>query len=138
MSDWPVLLICADEATQSRVAGLLCELGYEAILPRSRAEAIAALAMADPHLAGTSRASEDAVEPASAPAAAPSGGVLLKDIARKAAQEAERHAILRMLERTQWNRVRAAKLLRISYRTLLYKMKGAGLVRAALGARSTT
>jgi len=32
-----------------------------------------------------------------------------------------------MLERTSWNRVRAARALRISYRALLYKIKEAGL-----------
>ena len=53
--------------------------------------------------------------------------VSLKQIARQAAQAAERHAILLVLERTAWNRVRAAKLLEISYRALLYKIKGLGL-----------
>jgi len=53
----------------------------------------------------------------------------LKDISRKAAQVAEREAILHALEQTQWNRVRAAKLLEISYRALLYKIKDAGLDR---------
>ena len=42
---------------------------------------------------------------------------------RKAALVAEREAILQALEQTQWNRVRAAKLLEISYRALLYKIK---------------
>ncbi|MGH7368454.1 MAG: sigma-54-dependent transcriptional regulator [Candidatus Rokuibacteriota bacterium] len=55
--------------------------------------------------------------------------VSLKDIARRAAQLAEREAILQALEQTQWNRVRAAKLLEISYRALLYKIKDAGLDR---------
>ncbi len=31
--------------------------------------------------------------------------------------------MLLVLERTEWNRVRAAKLLEISYRALLYKIK---------------
>jgi two-component system, NtrC family, response regulator AtoC len=53
----------------------------------------------------------------------------LKDIARKAAQIAEKEAILQALEQTQWNRVRAAKLLEISYRALLYKIKDSGLDR---------
>jgi two-component system response regulator AtoC len=53
----------------------------------------------------------------------------LKDIARKAAQIAEKEAILQALEQTQWNRVRAAKLLDISYRALLYKIKDSGLDR---------
>jgi two-component system response regulator AtoC len=53
----------------------------------------------------------------------------LKDIARRAAQSAEKDAILQALEQTQWNRVRAAKLLDISYRALLYKIKDSGLDR---------
>jgi two-component system response regulator AtoC len=57
-------------------------------------------------------------------------GVFLKDVARKAARHAEKEEILKMLERTRWNRVSAAKLLNISYRSLLYKMKDAGLDRA--------
>jgi two-component system response regulator AtoC len=55
--------------------------------------------------------------------------VFLKDVARKAARRAEREEILKMLERTRWNRARAATLLNISYRSLLYKMKDAGLDR---------
>ena len=51
----------------------------------------------------------------------------LKEIARRASREAEREAISKMLERTSWNRVRAARALRISYRALLYKIKEAGL-----------
>ncbi len=58
----------------------------------------------------------------------------LKDISRKAAQIAEREAILQALEQTQWNRVRAAKLLEISYRALLYKIKDSGLDRERRGA----
>jgi two-component system response regulator AtoC len=60
--------------------------------------------------------------------------VSLKDIARKAAQIAEREAIRQALEQTQWNRVRAAKLLEISYRALLYKIKDSGLDRERRGA----
>jgi two-component system response regulator AtoC len=55
------------------------------------------------------------------------GGGSLKDISRKAALAAERGAILKALEETRWNRVRAAKLLNISYRSLLYKIKDAQL-----------
>jgi two-component system, NtrC family, response regulator AtoC len=51
----------------------------------------------------------------------------LKDISRKASLAAERDAILNALVETSWNRVRAAKLLHVSYRSLLYKMKEAGL-----------
>jgi two-component system, NtrC family, response regulator AtoC len=57
------------------------------------------------------------------PASEPS----LKEIARRASQAAEREAIAKTLEQTGWNRVRAARALRISYRALLYKIKQAGL-----------
>jgi two-component system response regulator AtoC len=60
--------------------------------------------------------------------------VSLKDIGRRAAQVAEREAMLQALEQTQWNRVRAAKLLDISYRALLYKIKDSGLDRERRGA----
>jgi transcriptional regulator with GAF, ATPase, and Fis domain len=53
--------------------------------------------------------------------------VSLKHIARQAAHAAEREVILQVLERTEWNRVQAAKLLEISYRALLYKIKNFGL-----------
>ncbi len=69
-----------------------------------------------------------------APAPEPS----LKDIARRASQAAEREAISKMLERTGWNRVRAARALRISYRALLYKIKQTGLDGERASARSTS
>jgi two-component system response regulator AtoC len=53
--------------------------------------------------------------------------VSLKEISRAAARAAEREAIARVLKETRWNRVRAAKLLGISYRALLYKIKDVGL-----------
>jgi two-component system response regulator AtoC len=66
--------------------------------------------------------------PAAAAAAPPrTATTSLKEIGRRAAHDAERVAILQMLEQTRWNRRRAAKLLDISYRALLYKMKDAGL-----------
>ena len=49
--------------------------------------------------------------------------VPLKEIARAAARAAEREAIARVLEETNWNRLRAARLLKCSYRALLYKIK---------------
>ena len=56
-----------------------------------------------------------------------SSGTSLKSLSRRAAQAAEREAILKALDQTQWNRLRAAKLLNISYRSLFYKMHEAGL-----------
>jgi len=50
----------------------------------------------------------------------------------------ERRVIIEMLEQTGWNRVRAAKALRISYRALLYKIKQAGLDGARASARSAS
>jgi two-component system, NtrC family, response regulator AtoC len=47
----------------------------------------------------------------------------LRDIGRQAALAAERQAIARALQLTDGNRVRAAKALRVSYRSLLYKIK---------------
>ena len=37
--------------------------------------------------------------------------------------EAERNAIATALEKTGWNRKAAARLLKVSYRTLLYKIE---------------
>src|SRR5438093_2351692 len=60
----------------------------------------------------------------------------LKEISRRASQAAEREAIAKTLELTGWNRVRAARALRISYRALLYKIKQAGLGAERPSARS--
>ena len=62
----------------------------------------------------------------------------LKEIGRRASQAAERGAIARALEQTGWNRVRAARMLRISYRALLYKIKEAGLDAERSSARSAS
>ena len=42
---------------------------------------------------------------------------------RNAARAAEREMMLRMLNRTRWNRKEAASILGISYKALLYKIK---------------
>ncbi len=47
----------------------------------------------------------------------------LKELARNAKGEAERHAISQALDETHWNRKAAARLLHISYRGLLYKIQ---------------
>jgi two-component system, NtrC family, response regulator AtoC len=47
----------------------------------------------------------------------------LKQAARQASREAERHLILESLERTHWNRKQSARELQISYKALLYKLK---------------
>jgi len=53
-------------------------------------------------------------------------GASLKAAARAASKEAERELILQALERTRWNRKRAARELQISYKSLLYKIKEIG------------
>ena len=65
--------------------------------------------------------------------AAPSGAnpdqaISLKEIARQAARDAERVAIKEVLDRVHWNRAKAARLLQISYKALLYKIVQCGLV----------
>jgi len=47
----------------------------------------------------------------------------LKEVGKKAAEEAEREIIQTVLQRTHWNRKEAAKLLRVSYKALLYKVE---------------
>jgi two-component system response regulator AtoC len=55
------------------------------------------------------------------------GDVPLREVGRRAAQEAERETIERVLQHTHWNRKQAAQLLRVSYKTLLQKIRGCGL-----------
>ena len=53
----------------------------------------------------------------------------LKEVKKKAVQEAEGRLISEVLRETDWNRKRAAKLLQISYKALLYKIKELNLRR---------
>jgi two-component system response regulator AtoC len=52
--------------------------------------------------------------------------VPLKQIAKEAVQEKERSFILEALQANQWNRRKTAQALKISYRTLIYKIRNAG------------
>ena len=47
----------------------------------------------------------------------------LKEVGKRAAEVAEREIIQSTLQETHWNRKRAAKLLRVSYKALLYKIQ---------------
>jgi two-component system, NtrC family, response regulator AtoC len=62
------------------------------------------------------------------PVASVEGVISLKVIARQAARDAERVAIKEVLDRVHWNRAKAARLLQISYKALLYKIVQCGLV----------
>ena len=71
-------------------------------------------------------------QPVAAPAAVPavqsSNGAEMEmpsllEIGRRAAMQAEREAIERVMAQTRWNRRQAAKILKISYKALLNKLK---------------
>jgi two-component system response regulator AtoC len=51
----------------------------------------------------------------------------LKEIARRAAREAERKALVEVLDRAHWNRAKASRILKVSYKTLLNKIAECGL-----------
>jgi DNA-binding NtrC family response regulator len=51
----------------------------------------------------------------------------LREIARRAAEAAEGLVLQDVLDRVRWNRLEAARRLRVSYKTLLTKMKLHGL-----------
>jgi two-component system, NtrC family, response regulator AtoC len=55
------------------------------------------------------------------------GAIPLREVGRLVAQEAERETIGRVLQHTQWNRKQAARLLGVSYKTLLHKIRECGL-----------
>ena len=55
------------------------------------------------------------------------GHIPLKRIAQQVTRRMERDVILRVLQANQWNRRKAAEVLKISYRALLYKVRQAGL-----------
>ena len=67
------------------------------------------------------------VSPPASPASLPNGNACghssLKSVVRSVKLEAERNAIAAALESTGWNRKAAARLLKVSYRTLLYKIE---------------
>jgi DNA-binding NtrC family response regulator len=63
---------------------------------------------------GNGRGEQDGTEP------------ILKQVAQ-AKHQAERDAIIAALDSTRWNRKKAAAILRIDYKALLYKMKKLGI-----------
>ena len=75
--------------------------------------------------AASERLTDASKIPAGAASHLPSGS--LKEAARAASRVAERAMILKQLERTHWNRKKAARELQISYKALLYKLKQLGL-----------
>jgi len=51
----------------------------------------------------------------------------LREIGRRGAREAEREALREVLERVSWNRAEAARILKVSYKTLLTRIAECGL-----------
>jgi len=72
------------------------------------------------HLPTSIRFSQDKQ---AAPAAAPLGDVVLRDVVKKV----EREHILATLKKAEWNRSDAAKILGIDYKTLYNKMREHGI-----------
>jgi two-component system, NtrC family, response regulator AtoC len=72
-----------------------------------------------------------------APAMAPETVLALKVVARQAARSAERAVIAQTLERTHWNRAKAARMLQISYKALLYKIVECGLIHPEVPAATS-
>jgi two-component system, NtrC family, response regulator AtoC len=57
------------------------------------------------------------------------GNIPLKHISQQVTRKMERDVILKVLQANHWNRRKAAEILKISYRALLYKVRQAGLPR---------
>jgi two-component system, NtrC family, response regulator AtoC len=55
------------------------------------------------------------------------GSIPLKRIAKQAVRDLERNVILGVLQANHWNRRKAAEILKISYRALIYKIREVGL-----------
>jgi two-component system response regulator AtoC len=55
------------------------------------------------------------------------GTIPLKHISKQAVRQMESNVILRVLRDNKWNRRKAAEILNISYRALIYKIQEAGL-----------
>jgi two-component system response regulator AtoC len=58
--------------------------------------------------------------------------ISLKLVTKKATHDLERQIILKVLKANNWNRQKTAKWLKISYRSLLYKLNEVGAENAVL------
>lgn len=67
------------------------------------------------------------------PPVAADGSLGLRDLTQQAVQDLERRIILRSLQAHHWNRRATARALKISYRSLLYKIHHGGLDKTAAG-----
>ncbi len=78
-----------------------------------------------PSAGGSAASAPEPGQPAAGEADA--GAQSLRDIGKRAARDAEREALKRVLYQTNWNRKKAARILEVSYKTLLQKIKECGL-----------
>ncbi len=90
-------------------------------------DAIAREVLAAPRLAPRAPEPRIEPEPRALDTPSPDDGVSLREIGKRAARDAEREALRRVLYQTNWNRKKAAKILGVSYKTLLQKIKECGL-----------
>jgi len=60
----------------------------------------------------------------------PATTIPLKELAKEAVRARERSFILAALQANRWNRRKTAEVLKISYRTLIYKIRASGLASA--------
>jgi len=65
--------------------------------------------------------------PTPSPPPMPLDSQSLPDLVRRTTDKVEREVIARALDVVRWNRRRAARMLGVSYKTLLNKMKALGL-----------
>jgi two-component system response regulator AtoC len=84
-----------------------------------------------PHQPGRPSAPAAMATPTPSASSPPDPHLGLKAIARQAARDAERAVIAETLERVHWNRAKAARILQISYKALLYKIVDCGLATPA-------
>jgi len=98
------------------------------VIVGNEAQIIRELATHKPIVTSFGGMSVQAAAPAPVPAVQSSNGAEIEmpsllEIGRRAAMQAEREAIERVLAQTRWNRRQAAKILKISYKALLNKLK---------------
>jgi two-component system response regulator AtoC len=145
--DWPgnvrelenvikrIVILGTDEPIRRELAEAIARRTAPAgVIPALQPSAAAQAASPPPALSPPSAAAPGSAAVPAAPAPLPSPPPLngsLKDIARRAARDAERELIFRTLQQTRWNRREAAAILGISYKALLYKIKEAELDRAS-------
>jgi two-component system, NtrC family, response regulator AtoC len=59
--------------------------------------------------------------------------ISLKRIKKEASNRVEKEVIDYVLKKTSWNRMKASKILKISYKTLLYKIEELSLAHPSSG-----